>query len=100
VPQDKTAAACRPPSDKLSVLRKHRYFADLDAGEFQQLFRYAKLTTYKRGATICSKGAPGNSLFAVISGTVKISVSSPDGRNAILNLIGPGERPAGWSVLC
>jgi CRP-like cAMP-binding protein len=27
----------------------------------------------------------------VISGTVKISVSSPDGRSAILNLIGPGE---------
>ena len=27
----------------------------------------------------------------MISGTVKISVSSPDGRNAILNLFGPGE---------
>ncbi|OIQ65059.1 cAMP receptor protein [mine drainage metagenome] len=27
----------------------------------------------------------------MISGTVKISVSSPDGRSAILNLIGPGE---------
>jgi CRP/FNR family transcriptional regulator, cyclic AMP receptor protein len=27
----------------------------------------------------------------VISGTVKISISSADGRNAILNLIGPGE---------
>jgi CRP-like cAMP-binding protein len=90
VPQDKTADARRPPGSKLSVLRKHPYFADLDAEAFEQLFRYAKLTTYKRGATICSKGDPGNSLFAVISGTVKISVSSPDGRNAILNLIGPG----------
>jgi CRP-like cAMP-binding protein len=27
----------------------------------------------------------------VVSGTVKISISSPDGRSAILNLIGPGE---------
>ena len=90
MPQDKTADARRPPGSKLSVLRKHPYFADLDAEAFEQLFRYAKLTTYKRGATICSKGDPGNSLFAVISGTVKISVSSPDGRNAILNLIGPG----------
>ena len=27
----------------------------------------------------------------MISGTVKISISSPDGRNAILNIIGPGE---------
>jgi CRP/FNR family transcriptional regulator, cyclic AMP receptor protein len=30
-------------------------------------------------------------MFAVISGTVKISVSSADGRSAILNLIGAGE---------
>jgi CRP-like cAMP-binding protein len=72
-------------------LRKHPYFADLEPDAFDQLCRYAKHTTLKRGATIASKGDPGTSLFAVISGTVKISVSSPDGRNAILNLIGPGE---------
>ena len=44
----------------------------------------------KRGATIFSKGDAGNSLFAVISGTVKISTSSAEGRSAILNLIGTG----------
>lgn len=99
MPQDKTADARRPSSNKLSVLRKHPYFTDLAPEAFEQLFRYAKLTTYKRGATICSKGDPGNSLFAVISGTIKISVSSPDGRNAILNLIGPGEVFGEMSVL-
>src|ERR1700675_440260 len=66
-------------------------FCDLDPEAFDQLCRYAKHTTLKRGTTIVSKGDPGNSLIAVISGTVKISVSSPDGRSAILNLIGPGE---------
>ena len=91
MPQDKTGDARRLSSNRLSVLRKHPYFADLEPEAFEQLFRYAKLTTFKRGATICSKGDPGNSLFAVISGTVKISVSSPDGRNAILNLIGAGD---------
>jgi len=91
VPQDKTADARGFSSSKLSVLRKHPYFADLEPEAFDQLCRYAKHTTLKRGATICSKGEPGNSMFAVISGTVKISISSPDGRNAILNLIGAGE---------
>ena len=76
---------------KLSVLRQHPYFSDLEPEAFDQLCRYAKHVMLKRGATIASKGDPGNSLFAVITGTVKISVSSPDGRNAILNLIGPGE---------
>ena len=91
MPQDNTGEARGFPSGKLSVLRKHPYFADLEPDAFDQLCRYAKHTTLKRGATIASKGDPGTSLFAVISGTVKISVSSPDGRNAILNLIGPGE---------
>ncbi len=92
VPADGKAAASRPvASSKLSVLRKHPYFADLEPEAFDQLCRYAKHTTLKRGATIFSKGDPGNSLVAVISGTVKISISSPDGRNAILNLIGAGE---------
>ncbi len=88
---DKAADARRVVSSKLSVLRQHPYFADLEPEAFEQLCRYAKHTTLKRGATIFCKGDPGNSLFAVISGTVKISVSSPDGRNAILNLIGAGE---------
>ena len=91
VPQDRTGEARSFPSSKLAVLRKHPIFCDLDSEAFDQLCRYAKHAALKRGATICSKGDPGNSLVAVISGTVKISISSADGRSAILNLIGAGE---------
>jgi CRP/FNR family transcriptional regulator, cyclic AMP receptor protein len=91
VPQDKTGEARKFSGNKLAVLRKHQIFRDLSPEAFDQLCRYAKHATLKRGATIFSKGDPGNSLVAVISGTIKISVSSPDGRTAILNLIGPGE---------
>jgi CRP-like cAMP-binding protein len=78
-------------SSKLAVLGKHPMFCDLEPEALDQLCRYAKHSTLKRGATIVSKGDPGNSLVVVVSGTVKISISSPDGRSAILNLIGPGE---------
>jgi CRP/FNR family transcriptional regulator, cyclic AMP receptor protein len=91
VPPDKKAVSRSAAGNKLAVLRQHPYFSDLEPEAFEQLCRYAKHTTLKRGATICSKGDPGNSLFAVISGTVKISTSSADGRSAIFNLIGPGE---------
>jgi CRP/FNR family transcriptional regulator, cyclic AMP receptor protein len=91
VPEEKTVEARQFPSSKLAVLRKHPIFCDLDPEAFDQLCRYAKHAILKRGSTIVSKGDPGNSLIAVISGTVKISISSPDGRSAILNLIGPGE---------
>ncbi len=91
VPQDKTGEAREVPSSKLSVLRKHPIFCDLEPEAFDQLCRYAKHSTLKRGATIFSKGDPGTSMFAVISGTVKISISSVGGHSAILNLIGAGE---------
>src|SRR6202023_4087079 len=77
--------------NKMACLRRPPIFCDLDPEALDQLCRYAKYSTLKRGATIVSKGDPGNSLIAVISGTVKISVSSVDGRSAILNLIGQGE---------
>jgi CRP/FNR family transcriptional regulator, cyclic AMP receptor protein len=100
VPQEKVADARRlPGNNKLSVLRQHPIFRDLGNEALDQLCRYAKHITLKRGANIFSKGDPGNSLFAVISGTVKISISSPDGRNAILNLINAGETFGEMSVL-
>ena len=80
-------------------MRQHPYFRDLEPGALDQLCRYAKHMVLKRGATLFAKDDPGNSLYAVISGTVKISVSSPDGRNAILNLVGPGELLGEMSVL-
>jgi CRP/FNR family transcriptional regulator, cyclic AMP receptor protein len=91
LPQDQKAVPRSIATSTLSVLRKHPIFCDLDPDALDQLCRYAKHSTLKRGATIFSKGDPGNCLFAVISGTVKISISSPEGRNAILNLIGAGE---------
>jgi CRP-like cAMP-binding protein len=91
VPEDKKAVPRPFASSKLAVLRQHPMFCDLEPEALDQLCRYAKYTTLKRGATIVSKGDPGNSLIVVISGTVKISITSADGRSAILNLIGPGE---------
>jgi CRP-like cAMP-binding protein len=90
-PIERTAGAPTFSGSKLSVLRKHPYFADLEPDAFDQLCRYAKHVTLKRGTTLFSKGDPGTNLIAVISGTIKISISSPDGRNAILNLIEAGE---------
>ena len=99
MPRDKTGGPRVPASSKLSVLRKHPIFSDLAPDALDQLCRYAQPTSLKRGATLFAKGDPGHSLYAVISGTVKISVSSPDGRNAILNLIGAGEVFGEMSVL-
>ncbi len=90
-PRGRASADGRSASGKLSVLRNHPIFCELEPEALDQLCRYAKHATLKRGTTIVSKGDPGNSLIVVVSGTVKISITSADGRSAILNLIGPGE---------
>src|ERR1700737_2785467 len=90
MPNEKPGA--HPSSNvKLSVLREHPFFCELEPAAQEQLCRYAKSRKLRRGATIFTKGDPGDSLFAVASGIVKISTSSVEGRNAILNLIGAGE---------
>ena len=77
--------------DKTKVLRQHALFRDLEPAALERLCRYAKLLKLKRGAKVFTKGDPGSSLLAVASGTVRMSSSSADGRNALLNLIGAGE---------
>jgi CRP-like cAMP-binding protein len=45
----------------------------------------------RRGATIFVKGDPGTALMAVLRGSVKISVPSSGGHEAVLNIINPGQ---------
>jgi len=77
--------------DKLGLLRHHPVFGGLDAEHLDRLGTYATTKTYARGTTIFTKGDPGTSLFAVCSGTIRIGVPSPDGRDAVFNLIREGE---------
>jgi CRP/FNR family cyclic AMP-dependent transcriptional regulator len=78
-------------SDRLALLRDNALFADLDQAAVERLASYMTRRWIPRGTTIFSKGDPGNGLMGVLSGMVKISVMSADGREAVLNIIQPGE---------
>ncbi len=78
-------------SERMALLRKHPLFGQLATELLERLSSYATMRTMQRGATIFAKGDPGNSLYAVCAGTVKISVPSADGKDAVFNLLGEGE---------
>jgi CRP/FNR family transcriptional regulator, cyclic AMP receptor protein len=99
MPTKVTNVPCSSSSKLLSVLRQHPAFRDVAPKALDQLCRYAKPTVLKRGATIFIKDDPANGLYAVVSGRVKISNSSPDGRNVILGFVGPGELFGEMAVL-
>jgi CRP/FNR family transcriptional regulator, cyclic AMP receptor protein len=76
--------------DRKAILRNHPLFSGLSAEIIERLCAYAKMKEIKRGATIFTKGEPGQSMFAVCSGTVKISVPSSEGKDAVFNFINEG----------
>jgi CRP-like cAMP-binding protein len=76
--------------DKRAILQNHPIFGALGRELLDRLTSYAIARTVKRSTTIFARGDPGTSLFAVCSGTVKISAPSPGGRDAVFNLITDG----------
>ena len=81
----------RAGSAELALLRGHPVFGALEPEQLEQLVSYARTRRVAAGTTLFSKGDPGTELFAVSAGTVKISVPAPDGREAMFNLLHPGE---------
>jgi CRP-like cAMP-binding protein len=72
-------------------LRNHPIFGGLGAGLLEPLASQAIRQSVGRGKAIFTRGDPGTKLFAVISGTVKISAPSAKGKSAVFNLITDGE---------
>ena len=77
--------------DKRSVLAAHEFFKGLSAPALERLASRARVLTYPSRAPIFAKGEEGRGLLAVMSGLVKISAPAEDGREVVLNRIGPGE---------
>ncbi len=86
-PTDKSAGR---DFDKRTIFRGHPIFGGLRPDVLERLSSYAIRRSVRKGATIFVRGDSGASLFAVCSGTVKISVPSATGRGALFNLISDG----------
>lgn len=64
---------------------------DLDPRERNILFARVRVRSYAAGETIFLMGSAADSLMAVASGSVRISVPSPDGKEIVLAIIQPME---------
>src|SRR5207249_7695950 len=81
----------RQTMGKLEILRNHSIFGKLPRTMIERLGSQATTRRVRRGKTIFTKGEAGTELMAVLSGSVKISVSAADGRETVLNVIHKGE---------
>ena len=69
----------------------HLLLEHLEPHELDRLMQFARSQRHPAGEVIFRKGDPGFSMMSIIEGRVKISVASPDGKEAVLAVLGPGE---------
>src|SRR5512135_3468255 len=79
------------PLDKERLLRSHPFFKGLDEEIVERLIPHALTRKVKKGTLLFRKGDMGTNLYAVCDGAVRISAPSDQGKDAIFNLIVPGE---------
>jgi CRP/FNR family cyclic AMP-dependent transcriptional regulator len=77
--------------DVKRILGQHFLLKYLPQGDLEALSHLATSRTYKAGESVFLKGDPGKAMMAVLSGRVRICSNSVEGREVVLNVIGPGE---------
>ncbi|MBI5329482.1 MAG: Crp/Fnr family transcriptional regulator [Betaproteobacteria bacterium] len=66
-------------------------FASLGEEEIAAILALAQSVHYPARKVIFREGEPGDHLLVVLEGRVKVSLTSAEGKEAILSLMGPGE---------
>ena len=73
------------------VLRRAPLFASLDDEAFAALTEEITEVNLSRGATLFYEGDPGDQLYFIVSGKMKLGRTASDGRENLVAVMGPGE---------
>ncbi len=74
-----------------TTLRSVSLFSELSEEDIERIGRSARHRTYPKNSVIVFEDDPGDSLFVLVSGRVKVVLTGEDGREVILATLGPGE---------
>lgn len=75
----------------VSALQRVPLFSGLPPDAIEQLAANLRRLSCARGQVVFHQGDPGTSLYIIERGLVKIGLVSPEGREVILALLGPGD---------
>lgn len=73
------------------VFKRNPLFANLSLGQIGELTALARSHRYRRNQVIFNEGDPGTALYMLVKGRVKVSQSSPEGKERTLALLSPGD---------
>lgn len=73
------------------VLRRAPLFVALKDESAASVRRAMSEVRLRRGQTLFQEGDPGDRMYVVIRGKIKLGLSSPDGRENLIAILGPSE---------
>lgn len=79
------------PITATAVLTQNALLRGLAGDTLARIAAVAVRRGYAKGEAVFRQGDPGDALYAVVSGQVRISASHPDGREVFLSFMGPGD---------
>ncbi len=79
------------PDKESSYFKQVSFLADLPEEDIQALTSVTKRRTYRAGEVIFHRDDPGQVLYMIKEGKVKICIISPDGQEVSLAVLGKGE---------
>jgi CRP/FNR family cyclic AMP-dependent transcriptional regulator len=74
-----------------TIIERNRLFRGLPSATLDRIAALAIRRGYGRGETIFAQSDPGDGLYGVATGRVRISASSSDGKELFLNIMEPGD---------
>lgn len=83
--------AMAPICDLAALRERSLVFAAMTEAEIDELLRGARLVELPARRVVFHAGEAGDSLYVLLSGKVKVSLLSADGKEAILSLMGAGD---------
>ena len=77
--------------DVQEILSRAGVFQGVDPEAVQNLLNELETVRFPRGTTIFNEGEPGDRLYIIIDGKVKLARHSSDGRENLLTIMGPSD---------
>jgi len=78
------------PLNPIQVLTQVPLFAGLPDGDLRAFAPLLRERRFPKGSVILMQGDPGDALYLIATGQVKVVLIGEDGREVILSVLGPG----------
>ncbi|MBF8292528.1 MAG: crp 2 [Steroidobacteraceae bacterium] len=73
------------------MLQRSPLFRGLTPPALERIAELAGQRSFRAGEIVFSQGDPGDALYAVVTGKIRISAGAADGREMFLNIMEPGD---------